>query len=418
MSSSRLALAAALAIVAVAAPVAAKKADAAPAAAPAAGAVDAKNISKAVRPMLQMEQKLESAGDLSGALAQVRLAEAVPNLNSTDQFFIAQMKLGIASKTKDNALMVEALKSAIGSEFLPATEKPKYLRNLASIALTGNDYAGATAYYEQLAALMPTDTDVLTNLAVLYARQKQNPQAIATLRKAITASTGTGKPADENLYRNVLKLAVDGKLTNEVTTASMDLVSAYPTPTNWRDALLLFRDAQKLDDQAMLDVFRLMDATGALNGERDYAEYVETAIGKGLPGEAKSVLAEGIAKKMITTSKPYIVEYSKSIDKQLAADKAGMSAADKDARAAASGKNALGQGDAYYGYGDYAKSAEMYRIALTKTGVDAATVNLRLGAALARGGDNAAAATAFGNVSTGTRATLAKYWQLWLARKA
>ena len=418
MSSSRLALAAALALAAVAAPVAAKKADAAPAAAPAAGGVDAKNISKAVRPMLQTEQKLEAAGDLPGALAQVRLAEAVPNLNSTDQFFIARMKLGIASKTKDNALMVEALKSAVGSEFLPATEKPKYLRNLASIALTGNDYAGATAYYEQLAAMMPTDTDVLTNLAVLYTRQKQNPQAIATLRKAITASTGTGKPADENLYRNVLKLAVDGKLTNEITTASVDLVSAYPTPTNWRDALLLFRDAQKLDDQAMLDVFRLMDATGALNGERDYAEYVETAIGKGLPGEAKSVLAEGIAKKMITTSKPYIVEYSKSIDKQLAADKAGMSAADKDARAAASGKNALGQGDAYYGYGEYAKSAEMYRIALTKTGVDAATVNLRLGAALARGGDKAAAATAFGNVSTGTRATLAKYWQLWLAQKA
>ncbi len=417
MFSSRFALAAALALAAIANPAAAKKAEAAPAAV-APGAVDAKNISKAVRPMLQQEQKLEAAGDLPGALAQVRLAEAVPNLNSTDQFFIAQMKLGIASKTKDNALMTEALKSAINSEFLPATEKPKYLRNLASMALTGNDYAGATAYYEQLATLMPTDTDVLTNLAVLYARQKQTPQALATLRKAITAAKTTGKPADENLYRNVLKLAVDGKMAGDVTTASMDLVSAYPNPTNWRDALLLFRDAQKLDDQAMLDVFRLMDATGSLNGERDYAEYVETAIGKGLPGEAKSILAEGIDKKMVSANKPYIVEYSKSIAKQIAADKAGMASADKEARAAASGKNALGQGDAYYGYGEYAKSAEMYRLALTKSGVDAATVNLRLGAALARSGDKAGAATAFAAVSSGSRATLAKYWQLWLSQKA
>jgi tetratricopeptide (TPR) repeat protein len=418
MSSSRLALAAALALVAVAAPAAAKKADAPAAAAPAPGAVDAKNISKGVRPMLQAEQKLETAGDLPGALAQVRLAEAVPNLNSTDQFFIAQMKLGIATKTKDNALMVEALKSAVGSEFLPATEKPKYLRNLASIALTGNDYAAATAYYEQLALLMPNDTEVLTNLAVLYSKQKLNGQAVATLRKAIAVTKAAGKPGDENLYRNVLKLAVDGKMASDVTTASMDLVSAYPTPTNWRDALLLFRDAQKLDDQAMLDVFRLMDATGALNGERDYAEYVETAIGKGLPGEAKSVLAEGIDKKMVSSGKPYIVEYSKSIAKQIDADKAGMASADKDARSSASGKNALGQGDAYYGYGQFAKSAEMYRLALTKTGVDAATVNLRLGAALARGGDKASAATAFSAVTTGPRATLAKYWQVWLSQKA
>ncbi len=298
MSSSRLALAAALALVAAAAPAAAKKPDAAPEAA--AGAVDAKNLSKGVRPLLAQAQKLEGAGDLPGALAQVRLAEAVPGINPTDQFFIAQMKLGIASKTKDDKLMVEALKSAVGSDFLPATEKPKYLRNLASLALNANDYDAATHYYEQLAVLAPNDTEVLTNLSILYSRQKQTPQAIATLRKAIAAAKASGKPADENLYRTVLKLAFDAKMPADVQAASLDLVTAYPTPTNWRDALLLFRDSQKLDDQTILDVFRLDDAAGALAGEADYNEYVELAITKGFPGEARAVLNEGIAKKMVT----------------------------------------------------------------------------------------------------------------------
>ncbi len=414
MSSSRLALAALLAL-AAAAPAAAKKPDAAPAAD--AGKVDAKNISKAVRPELVEAQKAEAAGDLPGALTHLKAAEATGNLNSTDVFFISQLKLGIASKTKDNALMEEALKASVTSEFLPATEKPKYIRNLASLALQRNDYDTATKDYEQLAAMTPNDPEVLTQLAVLYSRQKQTPQAIATMRKAIDASKAAGKPADENLYRNELKLAVDSKMPAEVQQASMDLVQAYPTPVNWRDALLLFRDSQKMDDQANLDIFRLMDTAGALTGERDYAEYVETAIGKGLPGEAKAVLAEGVQKGALNSSKPYIAEYNKSITTRLAADRAGLAAIDKEARAAANGKTAMGQGDAYYGYGEYAKSAEMYRLALQKGGVDASTANLRLGAALARSGDKAGATAALANVTAPPRATLAKYWTTWLTAK-
>ena len=412
--STRLTLAAALAIVAAAAPVAAKKPDAAPAAAP--GAVDAKNLSKGVRAPLQEAQKLEAAGDFPGALAQVRLAEAVPGLNPTDTFYIAQMKLGLASKTKDNTLMVEALKGAMNSEFLPATEKPKYIRNLASLALQANDYDTATHYYEQLATMTPNDVEVLTNLSILYERQKQNTQAVATLRKAIDAEKASGKPADEKLYRTELKIAVDAKLAAETQAAAVDLVTAYPNPINWRDALLIYRDSQKLDDQGNLDVFRLMDTAGALNGERDYAEYAETAIQRGLPGEAKAVLAEGVAKGMVSNTKPYIVEYNKSIATRIANDRASLAATDKEARGAATGKTALGEGDAYFGYGDYAKSAEMYRLALSKGGVDTATANLRLGAALARSGDKAGAATAFAAVSGAPRGALAQYWTIWLAK--
>ena len=87
-------------------------------------------------------------------------------------------------------------------------------------------------------------------------------------------------------------------------------------------------------------------------------------------------------------------------------------------RSATTGKVALGQGDAYFGYGDYAKSAEMYRLALTKGGVDTAIANLRLGAALARGGDKAGATAAFQAVSGNPRAALAQYWLVWLSQKA
>jgi tetratricopeptide (TPR) repeat protein len=204
----------------------------------------------------------------------------------------------------------------------------------------------------------------------------------------------------------------------QVQRASVDLVTAYPKPVNWRDALLTYRDTVKTDDQTNLDIFRLMDSAGALNGERDYAEYVETAISKGLPGEAKTVLAEGVSKGMLSSSKPYIVEYSKSITTRIAADRAGLAAIDKEARASATGKTALGQGDAYYGYGDYAKAADLYRLALTKGGIDAATANLRLGASLAKSGDKAGATTALQLVKGSPRETLATYWIIWVGQKA
>lgn len=416
MLSSRFALAAMLALTTIAAPAMAKKAEVPTAETP--GKVDAKNISKAVRPLLAEAQKIEATGDNAGALAKVRAAEAVGNLNSTDVFYISQLKLDLGGKLKDNAVLEEAIKASANSEFLPAAEKPKYLRNLGALALQRNDYAAATTYYEQVAALTPNDAEVLTNLSILYSRQKQNPQAIATLEKAIAASKASGKTPEEALYRTRLKIAVDAKLSAQVQSASMDLVTAYPTPVNWRDVLLVYRDSAKLDDQGNLDVFRLMDSAGALNGERDYAEYVETAIGKGLPGEGKAVLAEGIANKMLVSTKPYIVEYNRSITTRIGPDRAGLPGLDKEARASASGKTAMGQGDAYFGYGDYPKAAEMYRLALTKTGVDAATANLRLGASLARAGDKAGATTALQAVKGGPRETLAGYWLIWVAKKA
>lgn len=382
------------------------------------GAVDSKNISKPVRPILMEAQKLETAGDNAGALAQLRTAEAAGNLNSTDVFFISQMKLGLGNKLKDNALLEEAIKASAASEFLPAADKPKYVKNLAALALQRNDYNGATQYYEQLATMTPTDADVYTNLSILYSRQKQNPQAIAALDKAIAAQKAAGKTPEEVLYRTQLKIAVDSKLTGQAQTASAELLKAYPNPVNWRDVLLTFRDGSKLDDQGNLDVFRLMQSASALNGERDYAEFAETLIGRGYPGEAKTVVAEGISKGMLTPTKPYVVEYNKSIATRITADRASLPGLAKEAAAAATGKSALGLADAHFGYGDYAKAAEFYRLALTKGGVDTALANLHLGAALARSGDKAGAATAFAAVKGGPRETLASYWMIWVGQKA
>jgi TolA-binding protein len=73
--------------------------------------------------------------------------------------------------------------------------------------------------------------------------------------------------------------------------------------------------------------------------------------------------------------------------------------------------------DAYYGYGDYSKAAELYRAALGKSGVDKDLANLRLGMSLARAGDKAGATAAL-NAAGGAQAEVAKFWLAYLATKA
>ena len=77
------------------------------------------------------------------------------------------------------------------------------------------------------------------------------------------------------------------------------------------------------------------------------------------------------------------------------------------AKSANDGKLAALTGEAYYGQGNYAKAAELYRLALQKGGVDANEVNTRLGIALAASGDKAGAKAAFEAV----RALRAPIWR-------
>ena len=156
------------------------------------------------------------------------------------------------------------------------------------------------------------------------------------MSKAIEASTAKGVTASEDIYRRRLAIAYDAKLSAESLVAAKAMVAAYPNPINWRDALTIFRDSNKLDDQTSLDVLRLMQTVGSLNGERDFAEYAETAVNRGLPGEARLALDDGIAKGMLTPTKQFVKEISAVVNPKLAGDKASLPGLAKDA--AKSGK--------------------------------------------------------------------------------
>ena len=378
----------------------------------------AMKLSKDVQAPLAEAQKLVAANDMAGALAKIQAADAVKK-TPDDAYMVNVMKLNVGITQKDNALIEQALEGALASGKVSAEDQPKFVRNLAALAIQKNDYPKAIAQYERLAQLTPNDPEVTVNLAELYQRSKNTPQAVATLRKAIDAKKASGQPVPEAWYRREVAIAYDAKLP-ETNSATQALVAAYPSPTNWRDALVIFRETGKLDDQANLDAMRLMRAANALNGERDYAEYAESAAQRGLPGEAKTVLDEGIAKNMLSSSKPFVKDIQTSVNPKIAADKASLVGLEKDAKGPkGTGKGAAATADGYLGYGQWSKAAELYKLALQKGGVDTAAVNTRLGYALAMSGDKAGAQEAFKAVQgSPQRQMLAQYWLIWANQKA
>jgi predicted negative regulator of RcsB-dependent stress response len=124
-------------------------------------------------------------------------------------------------------------------------------------------------------------------------------------------------------------------------------------------------------------------------------------------------MAEGLASGKIKASDPVVQEIQGVLKSKSAPTAAELAAAEKGAAVPTA---FLRVGDRYYGAGNYAKAADLYRQALAK-GADKDLANLRLGEALAMAGDKAGATAALNAVS-GPQGEIAKYWLVYVQHKA
>jgi lipopolysaccharide biosynthesis regulator YciM len=382
-------------------------------------------LSKGFRNAVQPFQKALSAKDYATAqslLPAVQAAATAPD----EKWYVGQFKIALGQGLKDQAMLqagvVEALNS--GSQGVEP-DRGKFSWYAGQFAFQAKDYPAAVQYLTaaKTAGYHPQDANGLpdTNFEIMlaesYFQQKQIPQGMAVLDQAIKDEQAAGRKVPQSWYGRAASIAYQSKNMAEAAKWTRAQVAAYPTAENWRSALVIFGDSNHFDDQTQLDLLRLKRFAGALAGERDYYEYAVLADKIGLPGEAKAVVDEGKAKGAFDASSKAINEIGAAAGAKVAADKASLAASEKSAASAANGKAALGTADAYFGYGDYAKAATLYKLALQKGGVDAATVNMRLGEALAKSGQAAEAKQALSQV-TGPRAELAQFWTLWVDQHA
>jgi Flp pilus assembly protein TadD len=345
-----------------------------------------------------------ASADVSAQVAAAHAAAKSPE----EHYLAYQLQLKAAMGAKNEAEMGKAVAGMLSTGVAPAElQGPLHLAN-GKVKYNQKQYAEAAAEFQKVLQLDPANAEAKNLLTQTQLNSASPADAVAMLQKSIAEQSAGGAKAPEALYKRALSAAYKAKLPAAVDI-SRQWVADYPTPANWSDAIRIYRNFHELDDAATLDLLRLARAAGALNGEADYDRYAYAALMKGYPGEAKTVLEEGIKAGVVNPNKSPFKEEIAQAKTKSAGEEASLDSSAKSALAGGTAKAALATGDLHYTYGQYAKAAELYRAALKKSGADANLINLHLGMALARSGDKAGATAAL-NAVTGPRADIAKYW--------
>jgi tetratricopeptide (TPR) repeat protein len=170
------------------------------------------------------------------------LAEARRVANSADaRYVLALYEFEIGRQRGDDAMRAQALDVLIASRFTNRDKLPGLLATRGQIAYGAGDFDTAGRLWARLAELTPSDPDVLANLAQARLAQKNAPKAMDLLTRAIAAREAFGQVASEKWYRQRLSIAQQGNLEAAGIDAARALVSAYPTPANWRASLIVYR---------------------------------------------------------------------------------------------------------------------------------------------------------------------------------
>ncbi len=352
------------------------------------------------------------------AAAQTALPAAQSAATSGYARYLASaLQLRLGAETSNHGLQSSAIDAMISSGAAPAAELPQLYRSQAALLLDAGKYEKAEASLSRAVELAPSDPDVLLALAEVKILRKKNQDAVPLMDRAVEIRRAAGQPVPESWLKRAAAVALTNRALPQALKLTRALVAAYPSADNWRDAILVYREAAAADPAARIDALRLLRETRGLAGERDYMELAQALSGAGLNIEAKAVLDQGIAADMVDPAKAQFKELIASTGRQAAAERKALAGLESKAMAAATGTAALSAADAHLGAGQYAKAIALYQAAIQKGGVDAGAATTRLGIAHALAGQKTEAETVFRSVN-GPRSDLGSLWLVWLGQRA
>ncbi|MBB3473090.1 hypothetical protein [Sphingomonas sp. BK345] len=373
-------------------------------------------LSNEVRGPAAQAQSALAAKDVNTATPLVAQVEAAAKTDD-EKYIAAALRLNLEAIKMDSgggsAGLTAPLDALIASPRTPQADKARYAYQRGVIAANAKDPAGASRFFEQAQQLGYNDPNLPLQLVKLKMDSGDVAGGSAALAKMVDQQVAAGTKPSEDIYKYAIAKNNQAKNNAETVAWMRRYLAAYPTKKNWRDMLTFWgiqtQAVATLDKNQKVDLFRLLRTGKALADQYDYEIYAQWTFDQGLPWESKAVLTEGKAAGKIPADSANANSLLAASNKSIS-NEGSMAAVEARAQKAADGKLAASTADAYLGTGEWAKSVALYRTALQKGGVDANTVNTRLGIALANSGDAAGAKTAFQAVQGSPRADIAAWW--------
>jgi hypothetical protein len=379
-------------------------------------------LSKEVQKLLVDADKATKASDFAAAKTALMAADALPTKNSYDAWYISQFLFDLGKKSNDTAMTNNAFERMAASEYLPAAYTPNTInqrtvyQTLFGIEYNAKNYAKAFAWGEKYLMTNPGDGVFASDMVKLSLQAKNYAKAEEYANKSVAATKAAGGKPDEYTYTALAEIYQNTK-SPKFNQSLRDLVSAYPTPRNWKLLLGDFQLRTKMTDKASIDLYRLMYATGVLDTESEINEYAFTAFDGGLATEAQRIIEQNLASGKIRKSNADAQDTLKRAKTALLADDP-LPKQEAKAALAKSGESDVFVGNSYLGGGNYPKAIDLLSRGIKKGVKASASATVKLGIAQLMGGDKATAKTTFATVTGDPKQTeLASLWTMFADMK-
>jgi hypothetical protein len=325
----------------------------------------------------------------------------------------------------------------------PAALNPQIHKMIVSYALNAKDYPAAMAQLDKNIAA--GEGNKLENLkqalgiAIMAKNKEKTDQYAKEMGNNLDSETRLfiasqmmnsgqlkesleyAKPALEgNASEAALKFeqAVYFKMNDQAgrRAALEQLVANYPKPEYWHDLLQLARNEKGLNDEQLMDIYRLRFAVGDLKTLDDYTDMAQEALVAGYPAEAKQVLDKAAAAKLLNGDRS--TRLVNMVNGRVTQDAAAQ--ADLQKKAGADPNTGVKLCLMYWSFGKTKEAEDTVRAAIASNKLanpDAA--KMALGHVLLAEGKTQDAVTAFSSVPRASKeANIARLWSIYARKPA
>jgi hypothetical protein len=376
---------------------------------------------QSVRP--EVGKPLQDAGNAlkakryADAMAKVREADNASGKTQAEQVLIERMRAAVAASSGDVATEV----AVVNSGKLPASEQLRMVQNVANQYYTQHEYANAVTWAQRYIKDGGTDPSVRQTLLQAY-YYTGDCASVSRLMGEYASSEDSGRALPEDQIQTLRSCYLQTKDTNGYLAATERLVAFYPKPAYWAELLSRVQNKSGFSSNLQLDVYRLKVATGQMATTQDYMEAAQMALGDEYPAEAKKIVDQGYANKVLGTGND--IERQKRLadlaTRRFTEGQAALAKQEQDALAARDGNDLVAVGYNYVGYGQAAKGISLMEQGIKKGGLRRPEIaKLHLGIAYLQAGQKAKALQVLKTVGGNDgSADLARLWTLQARRMA
>ena len=199
----------------------------------------AEKVGPAVGKPLSDAQKAIQAKDYASALADIKLAQAVPSHTPIEDYRINQFLSIVAFNLKDIPTATTAIQAAADSPALPTEDKTEIYTNALILSSASSQYQKAVAYGQQLAALAPLNADLDMRMALAYYELKDSAHAQEFAKKSIDAAKAAGTAPDGKPWLIIRPArrttTTDGSCSDWTMTSTRPTISPRASRSGWRN---------------------------------------------------------------------------------------------------------------------------------------------------------------------------------------